>query len=181
MWALSIYVVPIAIGLVSIAALVLWDDQYAVGAGKPLELQVFATATEGFTPADARVHVDAVRPMAYFDTRRSEAPIWFVFKNARTNGTDTVVEFPSRHAVDVACWDHATLRPLGEASRASSQGNLNPVKAGFALKLEQARTSVLCRASFVGPARLTAALWSADGLSRSVNDFQRKSGILFDQ
>ena len=178
MWALSIYVVPIAIGLVSVAALVLWDDQYAVGAGKPLELQVFATATEGFTPADARVHVDAVRPMAYFDTRRSEAPIWFVFKNARTNGTDTVVEFPSRHAVDVACWDHATLRPLGEASRASSQGNLNPVKAGFALKLEQARTSVLCRASFVGPARLTAALWSADGLSRSVNDFQRKSGLL---
>ena len=178
LWALSIYIVPICIGLVSIAALVLWDDQYAVVGGKALELQVVAPGPAALTLADARTKVDAAHPLPYFDTRRSEAPVWFGFTVAARTENDSMVEFPSRHAVDIACWDRGSLRPLGASSRIDSQGQLGPVKAGFALQLDQAGMAVLCRASFVGPARLTAALWSSEELNRSVHEFHRKSGLL---
>ncbi len=177
-WALSIYVVPLLIGLVSVAAVFLWDNQYAVGGGKNLELQVFAAATAALTPAEARSKISSARPVSHFDTRRSEAPVWFGFATpARTEG-DAMVEFPSRHAVEVACWELGSLRLLGEASRDMSQGLLAPVKAGFALQLDRSGMSILCRASFVGPARLSATAWSAEDLSRSVHEFHRMSGLL---
>ena len=44
-WALSIYFVPVLIAMVSIAALVLWEDQYAYSGGKTLEIKVFSNAS----------------------------------------------------------------------------------------------------------------------------------------
>ena len=46
LWTLSIYFVPLLIALVSVAALVLWEDQYAYTAGKALEFKVY-TSTAG--------------------------------------------------------------------------------------------------------------------------------------
>ena len=178
LWVLSIYLVPIAIGMVSLAALVSWDDQYAVAGGKRLELQVFGETGAPLAPAQARSRLDSARPVSHFDTKRSEAPVWFAFAAPNQVDGEPVIEFPSRHAVDIACWDHATLQPLGESSRGSVPGPLGPLKAGFALRLDRAGMAVICRASFVGPARLTAASWSAEDLSRSVHEFHRKSGLL---
>jgi hypothetical protein len=46
LWALSIYFVPLLIALMSVAALLMWDDQYAVnGSGRPLELKCSARRT----------------------------------------------------------------------------------------------------------------------------------------
>ena len=77
-WILSIYGVPILIGAVSIAALLTWDDQYAVVGGKPLPVQVLADGG-ALTPRDARLLIDKQPALAHFETRRSEAPIWFAF------------------------------------------------------------------------------------------------------
>ena len=44
MWVLSIYLVPAAIGVVSIAALLYWDDQYAVDGGRTVQFQIYAGA-----------------------------------------------------------------------------------------------------------------------------------------
>ena len=160
LWVLSIYVVPIFIALVSIAALVLWSDQYPVGGGKPLELRIVDSGPASLTPAQARSQLQSARLTPFFDTQRSEAPVWFGLNVARQADGDVRVEFPSRHGVDLACWDAASLRPLGESSRSGFQGLLEPVKAGFALRLGGKENAVLCRGSFVGPARLTAIAWS---------------------
>ncbi len=177
-WILSIYVVPIAIGMISLAALLLWEDQYPVTGGKRLEIQVYGESGAALVPAQARSRLDSARPVSHFDTKRSEAPVWFAFAAPSQVDGAPVIEFPSRHAVDIACWDHASLQPLGESSRGSVPAPLGPLKAGFALRLDRAGVAVICRASFVGPARLTAASWTAEDLSRSVHEFHRKSGLL---
>ena len=176
-WILSIYGVPLLIGAVSIAALLTWDDQYAVVSGKPLPVQVLADGA-ALTPRDARLLIDKEPALAHFETRRSEAPIWFAFALPVETPVDPVIELPSRHAVDVACWDRTSLQALGEANRSSAKGAITASKAGFALELGPNNGAVLCRAEFVGPARITAALWSTEDLSRSVLEFHRKSGLL---
>ena len=178
LWALSIYFVPLLIALVSVAALLVWDDQYAAGNGRTLELKVVSTPDAAIGPAQALNLLAAARITTYYDTRRSEAPVWFSFTVRQPDDGPGLVEFPSRHAVDVACWDRTSLQSLGDSSRSAAHGLLAPVKAGFAMQLDRPGMDVLCRASFVGPARLTAVAWPAADLQRSVHEFHRKSGLL---
>lgn len=178
LWALSIYFVPLLIALISIAALLMWDDQYAAGAGRPLELRVHSTPDLNLSPAAALPLVMAGRSTTTYDTRRSEAPVWFAFTVQGPDDGPGMVEFPSRHAVDMACWDRASLQSLGDSSRGAARGLIAPVKAGFAMQMDRPGMQVLCRASFVGPGRLTALAWPAADLQRSVHEFHRKSGLL---
>jgi diguanylate cyclase (GGDEF)-like protein len=67
---------------------------------------------------------------------------------------------------------------LGRASRSASSGALAPLKSGFALEMARRPASLLCRATFVGPARLSVVQWPADQLAVSVQEFHRKSGLL---
>ena len=46
-WLLSIYLVPLGIVLVSTAALLAWDDQYAARPGAPIKLQVLQDNAQG--------------------------------------------------------------------------------------------------------------------------------------
>lgn len=178
MWAISIYFVPLLIALISVAALLVWDDQYAKGTSRPLELKVYTSADPDLAPAAALPLVMAGRSATHFDTRRSEAPVWFAFTVQQPGDGPGVVEFPSRHAVDMACWDRTSLQSLGGSSRGAARGLLAPVKAGFAMQVDRPAMEVLCRASFVGPARLTALAWDAADLQRSVHEFHRESGLL---
>ncbi len=178
LWALAIYAVPIAIGLLSVVALVLWDDQLGGGAGTPVPLQVVPALGANEDLTRARDRVDAAPEIAHLDTQRSEAPFWFTVQPSSTTRAPATLEFPSRHALRVACWNHATLAPLGEATLTRSTGNLSVAKAGFALDLVQPDTKVLCRATFTGPARLTAVSWETPDLQKSIAQFHRKSGLL---
>src|SRR5206468_10056288 len=102
-------------------------------------------------------------PVDAFDTHLSEQPVWFSFATTRRTGADDVIEFPSRHAVDVSCWDGGTLQALGSASRDSDSGGpLQAAKAGFALRLQPLPAQLVCRARFVGPAHLTVRQWTRD-------------------
>lgn len=89
-----------------------------------------------------------------------------------------MVELPSRHVVNITCWDGASLSPLGHTASSGPVGALVRVKAGFALKLSHPAQEVICQASFQGPARLTADLWTDEQLDVSSQDFHRKSGLL---
>ena len=91
-----------------------------------------------------------------------------------------LIELPSRHAVQAECWNAATLQPLGSAGKASATGAMRPARAGFAITLGQlqASVSVLCQASFVGPARISAVQWRTDGFEQAAQEFHRKSGLL---
>jgi hypothetical protein len=113
------YLIPIAIGVVSIVALVCWDSQYVSGSSDGRDIRV-VRETAPLSPAAANARLHAAIPVSYFDTHLSEAPVWFRFStHPRAPGSIAadVIEFPSRHAVDIACWDATTLQPLGTATR----------------------------------------------------------------
>lgn len=179
---LATYMLPVGIGMFSLIALLSWPDHYAHDDGVALPLQVL-TPDARLTPGQA-VHLLSQRPpIDSFETRLSEQPLWFAFTPrvraaGAGGGAGIGIEFPSRHATAIACWDAQTLQPLGDASRTGAHGAMKAVKAGFALNLGGATGQVLCRASFVGPARLTAVAWPAGQLELSIQDFHRKSGLL---
>ncbi len=89
-----------------------------------------------------------------------------------------IAEFPSRHALTMACWDGGSLRLLGDSTAPLQDGVLVPVKAGFSLKLERLSGLVVCRTSFVGPARLSADLWIEERLDISSRGYHRTSGLI---
>ena len=87
-----------------------------------LALRIVEESGQALAPAQAR-RLLADRPtVRQFDTDRSEQPVWFQFGVGTTRGdgdgnVPIMAEFPSRHAIDTAYWDAATLAPLGDADR----------------------------------------------------------------
>lgn len=175
---LSFYVIPIAIGLASLAALLLWNDQYAAKPDTRLELRILAQSDGTLSLNEARAKLAIEPTRKHFDNKLSEAPIWFSFVTKQAIDSNKLVEFPSRHATEIACWDANTLQLLGHSIGDSADGQISPVKSGYALKLSQTGQEIICRTTFLGPARLTAELWSPDQLDISSQDFHRKSGLL---
>ncbi|MET0207593.1 MAG: EAL domain-containing protein, partial [Burkholderiaceae bacterium] len=91
---------------------------------------------------------------------------------------EQVIDFPSRHAQDIACWDAVTLAPIGAVTRAQGSAVLRPEKAGFAMHLVPLPRELLCRATFAGPARLSVLQWPSEQYALSVKGYHRKSGLL---
>lgn len=175
---LSFYIVPLGIALLSLLALVFWSSQYSAGGDKPLELKVVRQDGPAFTHAELLARLEAAPAVQSMDTSLRRSPIWFSFTTRGNQGEAAVVEFPSRHAVELACWEPASMRPLGRATRSISQGAMAPLKSGFALELDRTPMTVVCRGDFVGPARLAAVQWSPEQMAMSVQQYHRKSGLL---
>ena len=173
----AFYLIPLGIGIVSLVALLFWHDEYRTSGDVPLAMHVTVDESGTLEPASALAQVHA-RPLTNgHDTHLSEAPVWFLFEPMPRQGVQ-VVEFPSRHALDIACWDGATLESLGSATRSVERGVLRAEKAGFSLHAAPLPRQMLCRAGFAGPARLSVLQWPADQFSLSVEQYHRKSGLL---
>jgi diguanylate cyclase (GGDEF)-like protein len=180
-YALSVYGVPAAICIVTLVAVLAWDSRYDARDSLPLALAVQEDRDHALTPALAAERLRTAQRVTHQDTRLSEAPFWFYMEvpaNGPAGRTD--VELPSRHALQVECWNAATLEPLGRADRSRAEGRMSAVKAGFALDLGrlEAPAAVLCRGSFAGPARLTAQQWSGSRLTVSGQEFHHNAGLL---
>jgi diguanylate cyclase (GGDEF)-like protein len=175
---LSVYLVPAVVALVSVVALFFWDSHYVASGGQQLPLRVVAEAGAPLTPQAALRALADLAPVDYYETRLSEAPLWFVAATRGVPGEADYIEFPSRHALQIRCWDPVSLQELGEASHGHAAGALSVVKAGFALRLWNTPTTVLCRGTFSGPAHVTAIQWPADQLALSAQHFHRNSGLL---
>jgi len=181
LYALSTYALPIVIGLASLLALFTWKTQYPVVDPQQLEIQVLKESVDVVEPAQALALLRESPISPFHDTRLSVAPVWFSFvipKEVET--TPLMVEFPSRHAMNIACWDARTLKALGNGNHQGTTGGISAVKAGFALELSPAlkNEQVLCRTSAIGPARISALIWRANDLQTSAQEFHRKSGLL---
>jgi diguanylate cyclase (GGDEF)-like protein len=178
--AVAFYAIPIAIALISLASLFLWKNLYTSEPVKYLELRVLAPTQEALSAADARQQLLTAPLTRHFNTKLSELPIWFGFDLSGLEQTSEsrVVEFPSRHAVHIECWNGSSLQPLGTTASGVQDGTIQKVMAGHALRLAPAVTEAVCKSSFVGPARLSAELWSADQFDVAIRDFHRKSGLL---
>jgi diguanylate cyclase (GGDEF)-like protein/PAS domain S-box-containing protein len=173
----SYYLIPLGIGLVSFIALVFWHDQYRTAGDIPLSMHVAVEQEARLDPRTALARVRAAPLGTGHETHLSEAPVWFAFEPMPRSGAQ-VIEFPSRHALDVACWDAGSLAPLGKAVRGAGSGFIEGSKAGFALRMSPMPTELLCRADFAGPARLTVLQWPAEQYALSVEQYHRKSGLL---
>jgi len=175
---LSVYLVPIGVVLVSLLALVSWNSHYVANDDVVLPLRVLAEKGAPLTPDAAQRRLARMPGIERYDTHLSEAPVWFALHVQDQGGGLQVVEFPSRHAIDIACWDGATLQSLGTASHKGTTGALSAAKAGFVLRPQVMPAEVLCRSHYTGPARVSAVQWPANEMTLSIQQFHRKSGLL---
>ena len=178
--AVSVYALPLLIGVVTVLALMLWDNKLKVVPPVVLEFASIEQLQREMSPAQARDALGSEVPARERETRMSEHPFWFGFPLKQAEAGQVVFELPSRHASRIACWDAQELRSLGEADRAVSSGQLRAVKAGFVLDAGGAGkpAAVLCRAEFVGPAHISVMQWTRPALEISEQDFFRRSGLL---
>ncbi|MBI3526082.1 MAG: sensor histidine kinase [Betaproteobacteria bacterium] len=179
LYRLSVYGVPIAIALASLAALSLWQQQYHLEGASLLELTALEQTGPDLTPAQALQQLADKSVVPYRNTRLSEAPFWISFV-APVSDQPVIAEFPSRHTLKIECWRADDFLPLGAADRSKAEGSMRAVKAGFALELGRLPSAirVLCRASHTGPAHITVVLWPAEQFRQSELKFHRNSGLL---
>lgn len=176
-----LYLPLLAIGLISLMAFTVWPSEYPQVEGRAVHFQaVEQTATE-WTPHQALQVLSGQTARARLDTRLSEAPFWLLFQPLASNDQERqLVEFASRHLMEIACWDTRSLASVGQADREKTSGRLDAMKAGFVLDLGYPLEpgNILCRASFIGPARLTVLQWPESQLQLSAWEFQRNFGLL---
>jgi hypothetical protein len=175
---LSFYMIPLAIALVSLFALLFWNNQYIASGDQQLALKAVRQARVMPTHGQLMAQLEAAPAVTQFDSGLHLAPVWFSFTTGGARDVPAVVELPSRHAVEVACWDSPGMRLLGHATRSAAEGAMQAAKAGFSLQLAHTPATVLCRSSFAGPARLSAVQWAPEQMALSVLQYHRKSGLL---
>jgi diguanylate cyclase (GGDEF)-like protein len=173
---------PLAIVLFSLVAFVMWSDPPGDAASLSLPVRGLQGGGHPPQPGDAGAALRAEPVQAEFRVRLSDAAVWWaVDVPEQPDVAERVLEFPSRHALDVRCWDAHALTLLGQASRRDgAQGDMVPARAGFALRLpgaSPART-VLCQGHFAGPARVTAVLGTPDALEDASRAYDRNFGLL---
>jgi diguanylate cyclase (GGDEF)-like protein/PAS domain S-box-containing protein len=174
----SIYLIPLVIAALSAVSLFGWDSLYSSEPLTQLDLRVLQNDDKAMPLPEAREKLAKTPAVRQFETRLSERPVWFGVQIPPHSVTNTVVEFPSRHVVEAVCWDAATLVELGTMGAEDPTGNLSRNKTGVSLRISSETQNVMCRASFQGPARLTAMFWTEEQFDISAQDFHRKSGLL---
>lgn len=181
-YRLSIYAVPAAIGVVSLVALVYWESQYSVSGSTSINLRVMEQTPSSLTPEQALAELGSKPFVPHYDTKLSESPFWFSFSIPANDKGETIdVELPSRHAIETSCWNAADFSPLGEATRGgATSGRMKEVKAGYAIALGRLESdaTIVCRATFAGPARISVVQWPPSGLYESTRQFHHNAGLL---
>lgn len=181
--AISYYVVPLAILVFSVLVFIFQPSVYGHHTQGEAVLFQSLPQAPGLDTPETVLPVLKTRPLeAFLDLRLSEVPHWFTFAvPARLAAdADAAIEFPSRHAREIACWNAADAAPVGGADRERDWGAFSAAKAGFSLALEAAGApaQLVCRATFSGPARLTVVAWQDDALAASERAFEHATGVL---
>ena len=160
---LATLVLP-ALLLVLAAVALVWQLVHTEApSGTPVSFKVWegsGPVLPGDVPSVVQ-RLDTMPAVAEQKTHLSRNPFWFSVALPARQGEAFDVDFPSRHAVDLRCWDAATQRALGEGDRAGVSGAIRASRAGFSLSLapDAALEKVVCVSHFRGPARLSAELW----------------------
>jgi diguanylate cyclase (GGDEF)-like protein len=181
LYIFSTHALPIILAMMSVLALFAWQSQYPSTTPQQLNFQVAALPQDIAYPHAALDLLKQHPRLAYHDTLRSEAPVWISFTaSASPDEMTRMIEFPSRHAMEIACWDAVTLNSLGQGSRTKTSGGILAIKSGFALELGLGANDrqIVCQTNAVGPARLTVQQWSSEDLKKSAREFDRNSGLL---
>ena len=158
LFAFSVYLVPGLIAAATVVAFLWAPRQFESSGSLAVNLHVVPDKTSSLSPAEAlqalRGQLQAPSTRRY-STRLAETPFWFLFDvPVIKSGQPTLIEFPSRHAQAIACWNASTLAPLGQGDRQGTSGKISPIKAGFELAVDASvatQGTILCRGTFSGP------------------------------
>ncbi len=184
LYRFSAYAVPVILAILSAIALGSWDRHYPTSKGRELTFRAVAEQADSpLSPSLATARLRDAPAAGLLDNRLAEIPFWVaipVGAGTPDGLASQSVEFPSRHANELTCWNADTLAWLGHATRAGTTGALAGDKAGYMLSLASVEPvrELLCRATFVGPARMTVRLWRTDDLAASSMAFHRNAGLL---
>lgn len=169
---LSIVIIPTLLVVITSGVLIFRLFQVDEVAAKDLPIRVWMQDTVGVTP-DRKAVLSVLRtrePVTTFRTNLSTSDFWFSLDvGSAFDSATQAVDFPSRHAIALTCWDAETDVLLGVANRWKTEGQLSDSRSGFALTANQAHPlgHVVCKASYRGPAKITASSWPADGLRKA--------------
>src|SRR5574340_1356206 len=134
LFGLSVYAVPLAVGAVSLIALVFWESNYSNNGGTPLSFRALEQKGGPADPAAMAAELRARPAVGHLDTRRSERPFWLLFEAGMAVPDDpSSIELPRRHATEVTCWNAQTLATLGRGDRHHLNRMMERAKASFAL------------------------------------------------
>lgn len=178
---LSLYAVPIIIGIASLYALVVLENQYPFQGQNSLAFRVLEQTNGSLSPKEALQQLDKKAPVWHHDTQLSESPYWLTFSlNPTSNEETPIIEIPSRHGVEIECWNAGGLSQLGKADRSGWTGAIKPEKTGFVITAGALReiTKIVCKAEHTGPARITILQWPQPQFDISVQKFHRNAGLL---
>lgn len=181
---LSSIAIPVILAGTMLLALFVWESDTAFKSQPDLPFTALAFVPDdgNVEPAAAREAMRGVKTVTSFDTQLSEAAVWFAFTPPSLPNDiagPPLVYFPSRHARTLSCWRGTALTPLGSATRAGSTGGLVHVNSGFATTGGNlSGVPILCRATFVGPARLSVTAWTATDFGLLVREFAIDMGLL---
>jgi len=158
-------------------------NQPAPAHGTALPLAVWEEAPDTKSElSTAALHLAKMPMHASVETRLSTRAFWIGAQaSAPQQGNDWSLEFPSRHAMDLQCWDRSSGQSLGSADRDNKDGGrIAEVRGGFALQFqaEQSQADVVCRSSYRGPAKISALVWDGVELSAAQEQFKRIGSMI---
>lgn len=151
--------------------------------GLDIPIKVWEQPDQQLAPpmADIWNTLQASPTVITLDTRLSTNFFWFSLDNsARHTSASMLVDFPSRHAMSLTCWDHRTGAELGSANRAFTQGLLVAGRAGFSLQSATALdwSNILCRGAYRGPAKISATLWESGNMAVAQDKYQQTGTLI---
>ena len=186
----SYFAIPVAIGILSVIVLLTPDIHRDTVGETPLALRVLPDPAGRLDAAGAASKLKDVPTVERYDTRLSETPFWFSVALPDTSGVNTpataddvskpgnALQFSARHIEQIACYDSASLQPLGKVTlQRAVSGDLRRSASGVALLLRDHR-EVVCRAVFSGPVVIRAVGLSDEGQKAFNDTFYRRAGLL---
>lgn len=176
----SIYFVPIALALVTLLSLFYCPTQYPQIDGTSIPFAVIEDDSASLSPQMAIKELRRQNAVTSHSTQLSEKPQWVLLPTQNINAAnrrDTLIEFPSRHAVSLSCWNAESVELIGQSNRDLATGMIMPARTGFIIN-EAPRDAILCQALFTGPAQISVRLWSEARFKSAENAFHRDAGLL---
>lgn len=178
---LAIFWIPALVAIFTLMAIFSWPSQYPASESTPIAFQSIEDSSGQFSVAQARdqLRSRAPVPTPWRETELSEKPFWLVFDTPPPLAYEARnwIDFPSRHATSVACWDAITLTPLGEASRTQQDGWMRLFRAGFALDPVGA-SQLICKLQLMGPGRISIQSMDDVAFLSMESNYHRTSGLL---
>lgn len=172
--------------LVALASFALfWQlGQTKTPQGTALPIQVWEELDEGDAPTlqAAAQRLEALPTVLSAETRRSTRNFWFSLRVPASAPNNPIeIEFPSRHAATLGCWNLQTGELLGAGDRSAVSGAMHISRGGFALHATDRSTpwNLVCRAAYRGPAKISAEAWQPKALAAAQVQHQ-KTGVMLE-